>query len=98
MNGSHFNGQNGRAEKLSKGIAMILNNAIKMLAASGKIGKVGAFADLVDMSENVLYKKLNGLTPLGLEEFWMFAAKIKELDEATTYRWLVRQVFMDMEL
>lgn len=92
------NGHNGRAEKLSKGIAMILNNAIKMLVASGKIGKVSAFADLVDLTENVLYKKLNGLTPISLEEFWMMSAKIKELDRDTTYRWLVRQVFMDMEL
>ena len=79
MNGAHFNGQNGRAEKFSKGIAMILNSAIKMLAASGKIGKARFFCRPGGLSENMLYKKLNGLRPLGLEEFRMFAAKIKEL-------------------
>ena len=84
--------------KMTKGISILLNNAVKMLVAQGIIGKVSAFADYVGYTEQQMVKILNGLTPLSLEEFWHIAAAIKRLDKGTTYQWLARQVMMDQEI
>ena len=91
--------QSNRTEtRMTKGISILLNNAIKMLVAQGALGKVSAFADHVGLSEQQLIKILNVLTPITLEEFWHFARAIQRLDREHAYRWLVRNVFMDYEL
>ena len=93
-----MNNYNRTETRMTRGIAILLNNAIKMLVATGAIGKVSAFADVVGLSEQQLVKILNGITPITLEEFWHFAHAIQRLDRQHVYRWLVQSVFMDQEI
>jgi len=85
-------------DKMSVGIGKIVNQALKMLVASGKLNKVEVFADLIGWSQNQLTKRLHGFTSLTLDDFWLIAAKVKELDPDTTYLWLIRSILMDFEI
>ena len=86
---------------MGTGIGRILNSTIKILVHSGALPKVEVFADYLDgqISGAGLIKRLNGLTPVTLEEFWMMAGVIRSLDRTTTaYPFLVRSVMQDQEI
>lgn len=84
---------------LSRGFALVFNQAVKMIVAMGVLPKVSVFADFVGETEQIVNKKLNGLTPFdSLDEIRHWAAVIKRLEPATVYPWLVCQIFMDMEI
>jgi len=78
-----------RGDRMNMAIAHLLSNAIKMMVSRGVIGKQSEFAERVHISENILNKKLTGLTPIHLEEWWIWRAKIEELDPDYAHRYLI---------
>ena len=92
------NSENHNKNRMFDGVAGMLDSAVRQLIARELIGKRAEFAEMIGMTENVLNKKLQGISPIDWVEFQKMFHVIAKLDPEYTFVWLARFVFGDLTL
>ena len=89
--------QNRMEERVARGVMRILVNAIDICVAQRKLGKRIAFAEFIEVSENVFTKATNQLTPITLSEMWQWLYQIRQLSEVA-YIYAIKEIIGDQSL
>jgi len=82
--------------KITLELSHFLNNSVKMMIASGVIGKMSDFACRCDLSENVITNILNHRTAPTLGQLLSMVSIIRELSPHYAYRYFKQSLLGEL--